>query len=208
MILFIDNYDSFVYNLARYVGLTGYERKVVRNDAITLDEIERLNPFAIILSPGPCTPMEAGITNDIIAHLSERFPILGVCLGHQAIGHVLGAKVTRAPQPIHGKASIITHNGTGLFENLPPSFKVGRYHSLIVENNDPKITGLNVMAQTADGINMAMQHETRPLYGVQFHPESVLTEHGHILIENFIKCAADWHAQKESKCTALSMINL
>lgn len=185
MILLIDNYDSFVHNLARYIRELGLITNVQRNDALTLAQIEALNPSHIILSPGPCTPNEAGITLDVIHYFAKHIPILGVCLGHQAIGQAFGGEIIPAKTPTHGKASFINHNKTGIFQDLPTPMSVGRYHSLAVNPlNLPNC--LEVTATTEDGEIMAFQHQTYPTIGVQFHPESILTEHGHQLINNFI----------------------
>jgi para-aminobenzoate synthetase component 2 len=185
MILLIDNYDSFVYNLARYIGELGYERKVIRNDAITLDEIALLQPSHIIISPGPCVPEQAGISMAVIKHFGPHIPILGVCLGHQAIGQVYGGKVLRAKRPMHGKASDITHNESGLFSGLDNPLQVARYHSLIVsEESFP--SELMITARCEIGEIMAVQHSRYPVYGVQFHPESVLTHQGYELLKNFL----------------------
>lgn len=183
MILLIDNYDSFVYNLARYVGELGYAQKVVRNDKITLAEIRGLAPDAIILSPGPCAPDGAGICLELIRELSATTPILGVCLGHQCIGQAYGGRVARAERPVHGKTSLIHHDNQGIFTDLPDPLKVARYHSLIVQNPLPPV--LQATAHTADGTVMALAHIERPVIGIQFHPESVLTDHGHRLLQNF-----------------------
>lgn len=185
MILLIDNYDSFVYNLARYVNELGFATHVVRNDEITIAEITALRCSHIIISPGPCTPDQAGISLEVIRVLGASVPILGVCLGHQAIGQAYGAAVTRAKQPMHGKASEIIHNGEKLFRGISPALKVGRYHSLIVsDENFP--TELQVTARCENGEIMALQHREHPVYGVQFHPESVLTEWGYELLGNFL----------------------
>lgn len=185
MILLIDNYDSFVFNLARYVAELGYEYQVVRNDQITLDEIAAKAPTHIILSPGPCSPNEAGICLSLITRFLATIPILGVCLGHQAIGQACGGKVVRAATPKHGKSSLVHHDGKGLFQDLPNPFKVARYHSLIVEN-DSVPACLKVTARTAENEIMAIEHQDYPVFGVQFHPESVLTEHGHAMLERFL----------------------
>lgn len=185
MILLIDNYDSFVFNLARYVAELGYEYQVVRNDQITLDEIAAKAPTHIILSPGPCSPNEAGICLSLITRFLATIPILGVCLGHQAIGQACGGKVVRAATPKHGKSSLVHHDGKGLFQDLPNPFKVARYHSLIVEN-DSIPACLKVTARTAENEIMAIEHQDYPVFGVQFHPESVLTEHGHAMLERFL----------------------
>ena len=188
MILVIDNYDSFVHNLARFLEELGCETKIVRNDEITLDEIRTLDPDAVILSPGPCTPTEAGVCEDLIREFGPTIPILGVCLGHQAIATALGGSLDRADEPVHGLTSEITHSGTPLFSRLPNPMKVTRYHSLIVnEENLPAC--LQVTSRTSDGLIMSLQHERWPLVSVQFHPESVLTEGGHTILENFLVSA-------------------
>lgn len=185
MILFIDNYDSFVYNLVRYVTQLGYASKVVRNDDVTIDEITRLNPNKIIISPGPCDPIQAGISLEVIIKFGQIIPIFGVCLGHQAIAQAYGAHVMRAKKPMHGKASLIQHNGQSIFSGLTSPLKVGRYHSLVVSKDGfPDI--LAVMAESNDGEIMALRHKVFPVYGVQFHPESVLTEKGYDLLTNFM----------------------
>lgn len=188
MILLIDNYDSFVYNLARYVEELGYEVRVIRNDAQSVASIRALRPDAIIISPGPCTPNEAGVTLELIEELKGDIPLLGVCLGHQAIGQVYGGVVARADKPVHGKTSQITHDEAGLFDGLQSPMTVTRYHSLIVELDEIE-SPLNVQAKTADGEIMALRHKDYPVFGVQFHPESILTEHGHALLSNFLKMA-------------------
>ena len=188
MILLIDNYDSFVHNLARYVRELGGETMVVRNDEISIVEIGELNPQAIILSPGPCTPNEAGISIPVIQEFAGKIPILGVCLGHQAIGQAMGAEVIRAPEPVHGRVSRISTNKTGLFAGLPREFSVCRYHSLIVsEATLPK--SLTVSARTSDGIVMALENTAQRLFGLQFHPEAILSEHGHSLLNQFLQLA-------------------
>ena len=188
MLLLIDNYDSFVYNLARYLVELGCETKVVRNDAMNVATVKLLKPKAIVISPGPCTPNEAGISIELIRQLSDSFPILGVCLGHQAIAAAFGGDIVRAPEPVHGRTSLVEHSGMGLFTDLPSPLKVGRYHSLIVDEAtlSPELL---ITARTEDGIPMALQHRTRPLYGVQFHPESVLTQAGRPLLSNFLRLA-------------------
>lgn len=186
MILIIDNYDSFVFNLARYVQELNYAYRVVRNDAISLAEVLALQPTHIIISPGPKAPQDAGICIELIKYCSGKIPILGVCLGHQAIGAAFGAHIIRAPQPIHGKKSVIQHEGSALFQNIPMRFNVGRYHSLIVApDNWP--AELMITARTDDNIIMALQHRQHPVYGVQFHPESVLTEYGYQVLQNFLQ---------------------
>lgn len=186
MILLIDNYDSFVYNLARYVDELGYQQRVFRNDKITLDKIVALQPSHIILSPGPCTPNEAGISMEIIQRLGPKIPILGVCLGHQAIGQVYGATISRAKWPRHGKASCITHDRSSLFHDMKNPQKVARYHSLVISDSSFPHQLLQVTARCEAGEIMAIKHRIYPVAGVQFHPESVLTESGHKYIENFL----------------------
>jgi anthranilate synthase/aminodeoxychorismate synthase-like glutamine amidotransferase len=186
MILLIDNYDSFVYNLARYVSELGWPRQVVRNDAISLDEIESLNPSHIIISPGPCTPNEAGISNAAIERFGATIPILGVCLGHQCIGQVYGGRVGRALRPMHGKTTPIEHNGQGVFTGLESPLTVTRYHSLIVERGGFP-DQLAITASSPDGEIMALRHRQHPVVGVQFHPEAVLTEGGYHLLRNFLE---------------------
>jgi anthranilate synthase/aminodeoxychorismate synthase-like glutamine amidotransferase len=185
MILLIDNYDSFVFNLARYVAELGHEYLVVRNDEMTLAEVASLSPTHIILSPGPCSPNEAGICLALIRAFLDKIPILGVCLGHQAIAQACGGNVVRAKFPQHGKSSLINHDGKGLFLDLPNPFRVGRYHSLIVDNE--RFPGcFKITAQTSMHEIMAIEHRRHPVFGVQFHPESVLTEHGHAMIQRFL----------------------
>ncbi len=185
MILLIDNYDSFVFNLARYFRELGCDVRVVRNDAISIAEIVALKPSAIVLSPGPCTPLEAGICLDVVRQLSSTIPILGVCLGHQTIAAALGGEVVRASEPIHGRTSLIEHDETSLFDSLPNPLKATRYHSLIVDSATLP-SCLRVTARTSDGLVMALEHIDRPVFGVQFHPESVLTTGGHRLLRNFL----------------------
>lgn len=195
MILLIDNYDSFVHNLGRYCGRLGRERRVVRNDAIILRDIETMKPEAIILSPGPRSPKEAGICLSLIEKLHTRIPILGICLGHQCIGEAFGGRTVRAAQPVHGKTGTIAHDGAGIFAGIPPSFRAARYHSLVTEL--PQDTALQVTARSDDSAIMAMQHNRYPVYGLQFHPESVLTEHGMDLLANFMRIADAWNAAQE-----------
>src|SRR5580704_4541489 len=185
MILLLDNYDSFTYNLAQYLGQMGQQLDVRRNDEITLDEIEEMAPERIVMSPGPCTPQEAGISVEMIQRLAGKIPILGVCLGHQAIGAAFGGKIIRAPKLFHGKTSQIRHDGSGVFRGLPNPFTATRYHSLIVERKSLPAE-LQVTAETDDDIIMGMRHRHCPLMGVQFHPESVLTESGKQLLKNFL----------------------
>lgn len=185
MILLLDNYDSFTYNLAQYLGELGCQLEVHRNDRISVEEIGRRKPERIVISPGPCTPQEAGISVELIEKLAGKFPILGVCLGHQAVGAAFGAKIIRAPKLFHGKTSEVKHDGRGIFQKLPNPFIATRYHSLIVERKSlPK--DLLVTAETADGIIMGLRHRKYTVEGVQFHPESVLTESGKLLLKNFL----------------------
>lgn len=188
MLLLIDNYDSFTYNLVHFLGELGAECEVVRNDKITVDAAIEMAPQAIVLSPGPCTPNEAGICLELIEKAGSKIPLLGVCLGHQAIGQAYGGKVIRAPSAMHGKLSTIETDGKGLFANMPKRFEVTRYHSLIVERASLPAT-LEVTAETADGIIMGVQHRTLPVHGVQFHPESIASEHGHDILANFLRLA-------------------
>ena len=185
MLLMIDNYDSFTYNLVQYLGELGQEVKVIRNDELTVDEIAALGAERIVLSPGPCTPNEAGVSLDVIRRFAGRTPILGVCLGHQAIGQAFGGKVVHAKALMHGKVSKIHHEGKGVFAGLPSPYDATRYHSLAIERAScPK--DLEVTAWTEDGEIMGVRHRSLPVEGVQFHPESILTEHGHALLKNFI----------------------
>ncbi|HKD38334.1 MAG TPA: aminodeoxychorismate/anthranilate synthase component II [Pirellulales bacterium] len=188
MLLLIDNYDSFVHNLARYFERLGQETVVVRNDAIDAAAARSMNPAAIVLSPGPCTPLEAGCSLDIVREVYDSIPILGVCLGHQAIAAALGGRVVRASEPMHGRASEIWHDGRAIFAEVPNPFTAGRYHSLVVEE-ETLPDELTVTARTSDGVVMALSHARRPVFGVQFHPESVLTECGYPLLVNFLRIA-------------------
>ena len=186
MLLLIDNYDSFTYNLVHYIGELGPLCEVHRNDKITAKEALALKPKAIVLSPGPCTPNEAGVCLDLIKEAAGRVPILGVCLGHQSIGQAYGGNVIRAPLPMHGKLSTVTHNGEDIFKGLPKTFEVTRYHSLIVER-ETLPDCLSVTAETDDGLIMGLQHNRHPVHGVQFHPESIASEQGHNLLANFLQ---------------------
>jgi anthranilate synthase component 2 len=190
MILLIDNYDSFVYNLARYVRELGDTPVVRRHDAVTVDEIAALAPSRIIISPGPCSPAEAGVSTDVVRRLGGSIPILGVCLGHQCIGAAYGAEIVRAGRPMHGKISAIRHRGTGLFAGLPNPFTATRYHSLVIAPGSVP-PALEVTATSDDGEIMAVRHVTQPVYGVQFHPESVLTEQGYRILDHFLHGAAE-----------------
>jgi para-aminobenzoate synthetase component II len=185
MLLLLDNYDSFTYNLAQYLGQMGQELEVRRNDKISLDEIEDLDPRFIVISPGPCTPKEAGISVPLIERFAGKIPILGVCLGHQAIGAAFGGRVIRAPQIMHGKTSDIHHDGKTIFRGLPQDFVATRYHSLIVER-ETLPSELQISAETSDGTIMGLRHRKLFVEGVQFHPESVLTEPGFRLLQNFL----------------------
>lgn len=190
MILVIDNYDSFTYNLVQYLGELGAEVVVRRNDAISVDEIGRLAPSAIVISPGPCTPKEAGVTVETIRHWGSTIPILGVCLGHQAIGEAYGGEVVRAERVMHGKTSQVCHDGSGIFAGLPSPMEVMRYHSLIVER-DTIPEALEIIAVADDDASEvhAVRHREHPVHGVQFHPESVMTPHGKALLKNFLELA-------------------
>ena len=188
-LLMIDNYDSFTYNLVQYFGELGADVRTVRNDEITLNEIAAHQPDALVVSPGPCSPAEAGISVAAIRHFAGKLPILGVCLGHQAIGAAFGGKIVRAQQLMHGKTSVITTTQKGVFADLPEQFTVNRYHSLAIEKSSfPEV--LEVTARTADGEIMGVRHKTLPIQGVQFHPESILTEHGHAMLKNFLQQTA------------------
>jgi anthranilate synthase component 2 len=181
----IDNYDSFTYNLVQYLGELGEDVKVARNDELTVDEIERLSPARVVLSPGPCTPNEAGVCLDLIDRLAGRVPILGVCLGHQAIGQAFGGRVVHAKELMHGKVSRIHHSGAGVFRGLPTPYDATRYHSLAIDRASCP-ADLEVTAWTEDGEIMGVRHRKLAIEGVQFHPESILTEHGHALLKNFL----------------------
>jgi anthranilate synthase/aminodeoxychorismate synthase-like glutamine amidotransferase len=186
MLLVIDNYDSFTYNLVQYLGELGAEMKVFRNDEVAVDAIENdLKPEKILISPGPGTPDDAGISLSVIERFAEKLPILGVCLGHQAIGQFFGGKVVRGPEPVHGKPVSIKHDGKSIFNEVPQDFAAGRYHSLVVEKASiPEC--LEISAESPDGLVMGMRHKEFPVEGVQFHPESILTEHGKLLLQNFL----------------------
>ena len=185
MLVMIDNYDSFTYNLVQYFGELGEDVRTFRNDEITIDEIEQLKPSRICISPGPCTPLEAGISVPVLKHFAGKLPILGVCLGHQSIGAAFGGKVIRAQQVMHGKTSLIAHTGAGVFKNLPSPYTIIRYHSLAIAR-DSLPDCLEVTAWTDDGEIMGVRHKQFQIEGVQFHPESILSEHGHALLQNFL----------------------
>ena len=185
MLLMIDNYDSFTYNLVQYFGELGEEVTVFRNDAITPDEVTKLEPSFIVISPGPCTPNEAGVSIPLIGSYCSQVPILGVCLGHQCIGQAFGGKIIHAKQLMHGKTTLISHNGTGVFRGLPNPFSATCYHSLVIEHKSLPDC-LEITAWTEDGEIMGIRHKTLAVHGVQFHPESILTEHGHKLLGNFL----------------------
>jgi anthranilate synthase component 2 len=186
MLLMIDNYDSFTYNLVQYFGELGAEVKVVRNDEINVDEVARLKPSQIVISPGPCTPTEAGISLAAIGRFAGEIPLLGVCLGHQAIGQAFGGKVVKAARVMHGKISTVRHDGKGVFAGIPDGFSATRYHSLAVERESLPDC-LEVTAQSEEGEIMGLRHRTLPIEGVQFHPEAMLTEHGHAMLKNFLR---------------------
>jgi anthranilate synthase component 2 len=193
MILLIDNYDSFTFNLVHYFGGLGVDVAVHRNDKITVDEVIAAEPEAIVLSPGPRTPSDAGICLDLIEKAASHIPIFGVCLGHQAIGQVFGGTVVRAPVPVHGKLSDMQHEGRGVFRGINRPFKATRYHSLVVARATLP-DELDVTAETADHLIMGLQHRNLPVHGVQFHPESIASEHGHLILKNFLDLARDWNA--------------
>jgi anthranilate synthase/aminodeoxychorismate synthase-like glutamine amidotransferase len=188
MILLIDNYDSFVHNLARYLRRLSHETVVMRNDAVTIEQIDRLRPQAIVLSPGPCTPNEAGVSLEVVREFSGKVPLLGVCLGHQTIGQAFGGNIVRAGEPMHGRTSLVDHLGRSLFAGLPNPMTACRYHSLVIERASLP-TCLEVTASTSDGSIMAVQHREHATYGVQFHPEAILTQGGYRLLANFLELA-------------------
>ena len=195
MLLLIDNYDSFTWNLYQYLCELGAEVSVVRNDRITLEEIAEIAPSGIVVSPGPCTPREAGISNDVIRHFGARLPVLGVCLGHQCIGHAYGATVDRAGEIRHGKTSPIHHDGKGVFAGLPSPFEAIRYHSLVIYP-ETLPDCLEITAWTDNGLIMGVRHKTLPVEGVQFHPESIMTAVGHDLLRNYLRQVTDFHQSR------------
>lgn len=203
MLLLIDNYDSFTYNLVHYLGELGADIEVRRNDKISVKDALALKPKAIVLSPGPCTPTEAGICLDLVAKASRSAPILGVCLGHQTIGQAFGGVVKRAPVPMHGKLSTIKTTRKGLFKGLPKSIEVTRYHSLIVERATLP-SCLEITAETDDGIIMGLQHRELPIHGVQFHPESIASEHGHAMLANFLELAGMTPTRRNTKAARIA----
>jgi anthranilate synthase component 2 len=194
MIILIDNYDSFTFNLVHYLGGLGADVVVHRNNKITASDVLALKPDAIVLSPGPCTPREAGICLDLIAKASATVPMLGVCLGHQAIGQAFGGDVVRAPVPVHGKLSEMKHKGAGVFRGINGPFRATRYHSLVVDRKTMP-GDLEVTAETDDRLVMGLSHRSLPVHGVQFHPESIASEHGHLILKNFLDLASDWNAK-------------
>jgi anthranilate synthase component 2 len=197
MFILIDNYDSFTYNLFHYLGELGARIDVHRNDKISVAEVMAKHPQGIILSPGPCDPDRAGICLDLIKTAAGKVPIFGVCLGHQAIGQTFGGKVIRAPKPMHGKVSTVRHNGKGVFRDVPNDFTATRYHSLTVDPEGFPEDALEITAQSSDGVIMGLQHKKQKIYGVQFHPESIASEHGHKILANFLQeCGSNIPAEK------------
>jgi para-aminobenzoate synthetase component 2 len=194
MILIIDNYDSFVFNIARYIEELGEPALVLRNDRLGVEDVDLLHPEAIIISPGPCAPAQAGVSLPLIKAWSGKIPILGVCLGHQAIGEAFGGTIAPAKRPLHGQSAPITHEAQGLFANLPSPIEVARYHSLVVQSTPEMEKALRIDALSAEGEIMALSHRTHPTYGVQFHPESVLTQSGHAFFKSFLDAAKQWQS--------------
>lgn len=197
-VLLIDNYDSFAYNLVQYFGELGCDLTVWRNDAFTLDDVRQLNPDAIVVSPGPCTPSEAGRSVEVVRELGPQFPVLGVCLGHQSIGEAFGAKVERAKRPVHGKTSPVRHEQTDLFAGLPEDVRVTRYHSLLVRDLPPELVATAWTTDPDEEVIMALRHRDHPIYGVQFHPESIETQGGMDMLRNFLKVVEERRAKVES----------
>ena len=191
----VDNYDSFTWNLVHAIGMLGAEVEVHRNDKISVEQLAAARPDAIVISPGPCTPKEAGISLEVVKKLGDKMPILGVCLGHQSIGAAYGGEVVRAPVPVHGKLSTIQHNGEGVLRGINAAFEATRYHSLVVDRKTLP-ADLAITAETGDGLIMAMSHKRHPVHGVQFHPESIASEHGQTILKNFLDLAARWNAAK------------
>jgi len=201
MIVLVDNYDSFTFNLVHYLGELGADVIVHRNDKIAVSEVLAAEPEAIVLSPGPCTPNEAGICLDLVEQASTSVPILGVCLGHQSIGQAFGGAIVRAPSPVHGKLSEVRHCGLGVFRGIDGPFQATRYHSLVVERDSlPDV--LEVTAETDDRVIMGLSHKSLPVHGVQFHPESIASEHGHHMLKNFLEIAAKWNTRREPQLAA------
>src|SRR3984957_15903269 len=207
MIVLIDNYDSFTFNLVHYLGDLGAVVRVHRNDKTTVKSVVAADPDAIVLSPGPCTPKEAGICLDLIAAASASIPILGVCLGHQAIGDAFGGKVARAPSPVHGKLSTIRHAGASIFRGINAPFQATRYHSLIVERATLP-DDLTITAETEDGLIMGLSHRRLPVHGVQFHPASIASEHGHLMLKNFLDIAASWNASSGRRSAGSAKVSV
>jgi anthranilate synthase component 2 len=200
-VLVIDNYDSFTYNLVHFLGELGASLDVRRNDKVSVDEVVAMDPDAIVLSPGPCTPNEAGICVDLIGRVGAEVPILGVCLGHQAIGQAYGGEIVRAPSLMHGKLSEIRHTGKGVFRGINDAFQATRYHSLTIRPQSlPDV--LQVTASADDDVIMGVMHESHPVHGVQFHPESIASEHGHLILKNFLDIAAAWNADHRARVMA------
>lgn len=206
MLTLIDNYDSFTYNLVHFLGELGAECRVYRNDKVSVDEILSEKPQAIVLSPGPCTPDEAGICLELVKRAGATIPLLGVCLGHQAIGQAYGGKIIRAPQLMHGKLSEVANKGAGLFKGLPERFEATRYHSLTVER-DSLPDCLEITAETDDGVIMGFQHKSDPVHGVQFHPESIASRYGHSLLANFLTLAGIEHVSPKPFDEAIEAVN-
>lgn len=189
MVIIIDNYDSFVYNIAQYIGELGWQPLVFRNDQVQIEEIEKLNPTHIIISPGPCTPLEAGVSNDVIKNFAGKIPILGICLGHQCIGHVYGGKIIKADVPTHGKHSLVYHDERTVYKGLPNPFEAGRYHSLVISRKGFPAE-LELTARTSEGVIMGVRHKDHVVEGVQFHPESIMTHVGYNILINFLNYSA------------------
>ena len=206
MIVLIDNYDSFTFNLVHYLGGLGADVVVHRNNKVTASDVVAMQPDAIVLSPGPCTPNEAGICLELIEKAAPTIPIMGVCLGHQAIGQVFGGKVVRAPVPVHGKMSDIRHESTGVFRGINGPFKATRYHSLVVDRGSMS-RDLMVTAQADNDLVMGLAHRELPIHGVQFHPESIASEHGHLILKNFLDIAAAWNAKRAASGQTLKRVS-